>query len=69
MKTEGKVIHMKNYEIVYRMKLTNYQVRVAIGILNEKRLQMKAQGYTMENSEEYATIFHLLDRFLAVLPA
>ena len=60
---------MKNYEIVYRMKLTNYQVRVAIGILNEKRLQMKAQGYTLENSEEYATIFHLLDRFLAVLPA
>ena len=60
---------MKNYEIVYRMKLTNYQVRVAIGILNEKRLQMKAQGYTLENIEEYATIFHLLDRFLAVLPA
>ena len=60
---------MKNYEIIYRMKLTNYQVRVAIGILNEKRLQMKAQGYTLENSEEYATIFHLLDRFLAVLPA
>ncbi len=60
---------MKNYEIVYRMKLTNYQVRVAIGILNEKRLQMKAQAYTLENSEEYATIFHLLDRFLAVLPA
>ena len=60
---------MKNYEIVYRMKLTNYQVRVAIGILNEKRLQMKAQGCTLENSEEYATIFHLLDRFLAVLPA
>ena len=25
----------QNYEFVYRMKLTGYQVRTAIGILNE----------------------------------
>ena len=34
----------KNYESVYRMKLTGYQVRTAIGILNERCLALKSQG-------------------------
>ena len=38
----------KNYESVYRMKLTGYQVRTTIGILNERRLKMKAEGYATE---------------------
>ena len=40
----------KNYESVYRMKLTGYQVRTAIGILNERRLALKSQGCTLENT-------------------
>ena len=59
----------KNYESVYRMKLTGYQVRTAIGILNERRLALKSQGCTLENSEEYAGVFNLLSRFLDLLPA
>ena len=47
----------KNYESVYRMKLTGYQVRTAIGILNERRLALKSQGCTLENSEEYVGVF------------
>ena len=46
----------KNYESVYRMKLTGYQVRTAIGILNERRLALKSQGCTLENSEEYVDV-------------
>ena len=53
-----------NYESVYRMKLTGYQVRTAIGILNERRLALKSQGCTLENSEEYVGVFNLLSRFL-----
>ena len=37
----------QNYEFVYRMKLTGYQVRTAIGILNERRLALKSQGCTL----------------------
>lgn len=59
----------KNYESVYRMKLTGYQVRTAIGILNERRLALKSPGCTLENSEEYAGVFNLLSRFLDLLPA
>ena len=59
----------KNYESVYRMKLTGYQVRTAIGILNERRLALQSQGCTLENSEEYVGIFNLLSRFLDLLPA
>ena len=55
----------KNYESVYRMKLTGYQVRTAIGILNERRLALKSQGCTLE----YAGVFNLLSRFLDLLPA
>lgn len=59
----------KNYESVYRMKLTGYQVRTAIGILNERRLALKSLGCTLENSEEYVGVFNLLSRFLDLLPA
>ena len=48
----------KNYESVYRMKLTGYQVRTAIGILNERRLALRSQGCTLENSEEYVDVFN-----------
>ena len=47
---------MKSTNYVYRMKLTGYQVRTAIGILNERRLALKSQGCTLENSEEYAGV-------------
>ena len=56
---------MKSTNYVYRMKLTGYQVRTAIGILNE----LKSQGCTLENSEEYVGVFNLLSRFLDLLPA
>jgi|GEM_PF-1710507 len=58
----------KNYESVYRMKLTGYQVRTAIGILNERRLALKSQGCTLENSEEYVGVFNLLAVFLTCFP-
>ena len=60
---------MKSTNYVYRMKLTGYQVRTAIGILNERRLALKSQGCTLENSEEYVGVFNLLSRFLDLLPA
>jgi len=60
---------MKSSNYIYRLKLTNYQLRTAIGILNEQRLAMRAQGYTLDNSEEYAGVFNLLSRFLDMLPA
>ena len=56
----------KNYESVYRMKLTGYQVRTTIGILNERRLALKSQGCTLENSEEYAGVSQR--RLAACLP-
>lgn len=59
----------KNYESVYRMKLTGYQVRTAIGILNERRLALRSQGCTLENNEEYVDVFNLLCRFLDLLTA
>ena len=47
----------------------SYQVRTAIGILNERRLALKSEGCTLENSEEYVGVFNLLSRFLDLLPA
>ena len=44
-------------------------VRTAIGILNERRLALKSQGCTLENSEEYVGVFNLLSRFLDLLSA
>ena len=41
----------KNYECVYRMKLTGYQVRTAIGILNERRLALKSQGAPLRTAK------------------
>ena len=59
----------KNYESVYRMKLTGHQVITAIVILNERRLALKSQGCTLGNSEKYVGVFNLLSRFLDLLPA
>ena len=58
----------KNYESVYRMKLTGYQVRTAIGILNERRLALKSQGCTLENSEEYVGYLTCSAVFLTCFP-
>ena len=58
----------KNYESVYRMKLTGYQVITAIVILNERRLALKSQGCTLGNSEEYVGVFNLLAVFLICFP-
>ena len=60
---------MKSTNYVYRIKLTGYQVRTAIGILNKRRLALKSEGCTLENSEEYVGVFNLLSRFLDLLPA
>lgn len=58
----------KNYESVYRMKLTGYQVRTAIGILNERCLALKSQGCTLENSEEYMAYLTCSAVFLNCFP-
>ena len=60
---------MKTNDSKFRMKLTGYQVRTAIGILNQKRLELKEAGHTLENSREYKMVYDLLNRFLEVLPA
>ena len=60
---------MKSTNYIYKLKLTSYQLRTAIGILNEQRNAMRAQGCTLSNSEEYAGVFNLLSRFLDLLPA
>jgi len=60
---------MKSTKYVYRMKLTDYELRTAIGILSEQRNAMRAQGCTLNNSKEYAEVFNLLSQFLEMLPA
>jgi len=54
---------MKTKTTVYRMKLTNFEIRAAIGILNEKRLTLRAQG------KDNTDVCNLLTRFLDLLPA
>ena len=39
---EGTV--MKNYKIVHRIKLKDYDLRVLVNILNEARLRQRAKG-------------------------
>ena len=60
---------MKTNETRFKMKLTGYQVRTAVGILNQKRLELKEAGHTLDNSSEYKMIYDLLNCFLEVLPA
>ena len=39
---------MKTNETKFRMMLTGYQVRTAVGILNQKRLELKEAGHTLD---------------------
>lgn len=51
---------MKNgYTMVRRLKLTPFELRVAIDALNAKRLKEKAKG--IYNRETSNLILHLLD--------
>ena len=51
---------MKNgYTMVYRLKLTPFELRVAIEALNAKRLNQKAHG--IDNRETSDLILYLLD--------
>ena len=51
---------MKNENtVVRRLKLTNFELRVAIDALNAKRLKQKASG--IDNRETTNLILHLLD--------
>ena len=51
---------MKNgYAMVRRLKLTPFELRVAIEALSAKRLKQKATG--SDNSETSNRILHLLD--------
>lgn len=49
---------MRPTEIVYRMKLTNYELRAYIAILNEHRLRLKAE------KKDISAINNLLLRFI-----
>jgi len=51
---------MKNgYTMVRRLKLTSFELRVAIEALNAKRLKQKANG--IDNRSTSNLILHLLD--------
>ena len=51
---------MKNgYTMVRRLKLTPFEIRVAIEALNVKRLNQKTHG--IDNRETSNLILHLLD--------
>ena len=53
---------MKPTEIVYRMKLTNYELRAYIAILNEHRLRLKAE------KKDISAVNNLLLRFIDAVP-
>ena len=38
---------MKSTKTFYRMKLTDYELRTLVGILNTRRLQMKEHGHSV----------------------
>ena len=51
---------MRNkYTTVRRLKLTTFEIRVAIEALNAKKLKQKANG--IDNRETSKLILHLLD--------
>ena len=52
----------KNPLYVYRMKLTNYELRAYIAILNEHRLRLKAER------KDTSAVNNLLLRFLDAVP-
>ena len=59
-KKESEDLQMKNgYTTVRRLKLTPFELRVAIDALNAKRLKQKANG--IDNRATSNLILHLLD--------
>ena len=59
-KKESEDLQMKNgYAMVRRLKLTPFELRVAIEALNAKRLKQKANG--IDNRATSNLILHLLD--------
>ena len=59
-KKESEDLQMKNeYAMVRRLKLTPFELRVAIEALNTKRLKQKANG--IDNRVTSNLILHLLD--------
>ena len=54
---------MKNFRIVHRIKLKDYDLRVLVNILNEARLRQRAKG------ENNSTTCDLLLRCLDALEA
>ena len=53
---------MKNgYTLVRILKLTPFELRIAIEALNAKRLKQKAKG--IDNRETSNLVLHLLDAF------
>ena len=57
---ESEDTQMKNgYTMVYRLKLTPFELRVAIDALNAKRLNQKAHG--IDNRETSNLILYLLN--------
>ena len=51
------------------MKLTDYELRTLVGILNARRLIMKKEGHNLNNSQEYNDLFNLLEGLVKFLPA
>lgn len=52
----------KNPLYIYRMKLTNYELRAYIAILNEHRLRLKAE------KKDTSAVNDLLLRFIDAVP-
>ena len=52
---------MKTNETRFRMKLTGYQVRTAIGILNQKRLELKEAGHHLLISIYFYNVQYLMN--------
>ena len=57
---ESEDLQMKNgYATIRKLKLTTFELRVAIDALNAKRLKQKASG--IDNRATSNLILHLLD--------
>ena len=50
---------MKNNNMIHRLKLTDFELRIAIEALNAKRLKQKASG--ADTAETSNLILYLLD--------
>ena len=51
----------KRKDTVYRLKLTNYEMRVMVNVLNDRRLRMKANG------EDSTDVSDIILKFLDAL--